>query len=906
MSIRRQLILIFSIIFLVGFLATTIIFNGFLVKRLKEIELFSIKREFATLSQFLDNHIRYISSVAENEAYWDNIYNFVNGKNPEFVKKNFDPENETLKNLGIDFFVVFNKNSEILFNRCIQNRKICKKIGSVSTKIVKNGNEKTGFIRAGNYLFSISVKYILPTNELKEPAGFLVVGKLIDKNFFNSLLKDSYFEVKNEKLTLKKNVFTLKEGKYILSIFDSENDSRYVFRFSVQDIFGKIQPAFDGIIHRVIWENAKTTLLIFQIFLIAIFTGLFIVTFYSMEKLVSEPINRLIRKIKRIKTEKDFPEDISEDYGSKDINLLSSEIQEMVNRINELFQQLSEKNQIFKVIAENTPIGIYIFSHKFEFINRAFEKISGYSKEEILGKDVSIFLTEVDEKTKNRILEAIDRRLKGEQFRNEFQIDIKTKDGKRKTVLIIANTIFISGKPYGLGIAIDITEIKNLEKRLIELIEKDSLTGLYSRYAFTNKLREFIDLYSRDGKIFFLLFLDLNNFKKINDSFGHAIGDKVLQIIAERLKSSFRKTDIIGRLGGDEFGILITTYSKFDDIKEIIKKLFWEIEKPVKIENSVFNLTTSVGVAVFPEDGTDAETLLKRADIAMYQAKELSRETGKSEVMFFSKELERKIKQKIEVEGELKKAIENNPEEFYLEYQPIVDLKTLKIEKLEALIRWNSSKFGKVYPDFFIPIAEETGMIKDITDIVIDKAVSQLQEWKSKGIETKISVNISPSEFKDKNFVDRIKTKIPEEFRNYFALEITENVLFEHTQSSIDKLKQLTDLGIEILLDDFGTGYSSLTYLKKFPITTLKIDRAFVKDIPDDKENRGIVMTIIKLARLLVVRSLAEGIETKEQLIFLRKSGCQYGQGYYFSKPKNASEIEKVLKKGFTDHEQFD
>jgi len=435
------------------------------------------------------------------------------------------------------------------------------------------------------------------------------------------------------------------------------------------------------------------------------------------------------------------------------------------------------------------------------------------------------------------------------------------------------------------------------------LIERDSLTGLYSRYAFTNKLKEFIDLYSREKKIFFLLFLDLNNFKKINDSSGHQIGDKVLQVIAERLKKAFRKTDIIGRLGGDEFGILITTYSKFDDIKEIIGKLFLEIEKPLKIDNSVFNLTTSVGVAVFPEDGKDVETLLKRADIAMYKAKELSRETGKSEVVFFSSELEKRIKQKIEIERELKRAVEKSPDEFYLEYQPIVNLKTLKIEKLEALIRWNSGKFGKVYPNFFIPVAEETVIIKNITDIVIDKVVSQLKEWKNKGIETKISVNISPSEFKDKNFVDRIKEKVPADLRKYFSIEITENVLLENTQSSIDKLRKLKDLGIEILLDDFGTGYSSLTYLKRFPIATLKIDRAFVKDIPSDKEDQGIVMTIIELARLLSVKSLAEGIESEEQLIFLREIGCQYGQGYYFGRSMPPSDVEKILKKGYIDPE---
>ena len=901
MSIRKRLILIFSIIFLIGFLTTTTIYNSVFIDNLKNIEKFFINREFTALSNFLESYLNYINSIAENEAYWDDLYNFVINPNKEFIKSNFDPENETLKSIGIDFFLIASSNQKVSLFRCILGEKLCNNLKKDITKMIKEKNQEiNGFLKNKNSVYLISAKYILPTNENKKPVGFLILGKIIDKKFINSLLRNSYMEVKeNIKITKNSPFFELKNGNYYLSVFPESNENKLYYVFYTKDINGKKIPIFEGSINRIIWQNAKQTLYMFQIFLILIFVGLFVATFISMEKLFSKPLNDLINRIRKITTQKDFDVNVKDKYGSKDIDNLSQEIQNMVNSIKNLFEELSEKNQIFKIIAENTPIGIYIFSDKFEYVNKAFEKLTGYKKEEIEGKPISIFMAELDENTRKKIYEAVKRRLKGEQFKNEFQAEIRTKNGTKKTFLVIANTIFLSGKPYGLGIALDITDMKRLEKKLIQLIEKDTLTGLLSRYAFSREIEQFVQLYTRDRKRFFLLFFDLNRFKNINDTYGHHIGDQVLKVIANRLTNILRKTDIIGRLGGDEFGILITTYSKFEDITKILEKIITEIEKTVNIENFSFNLTTSIGIAIFPDDGTDPETLLKRADIAMYKAKDIGRESWRSEAVFFSEDLEKKIKEKIDIERELKKALRENPEEFYLEFQPIVNLENLKIEKVESLIRWNSSKFGKTSPEKFIKIAEETGIIKEITDLVLEKSLSQLKDWRNKGISIKMSINISPTEFKDKDFVSRVVNKIPSDMRGSFSVEITENVLLEDVNLSIEKLRKLRSYGIEILLDDFGTGYSSLTYLKKFPLTMLKIDRDFIKGLPEDRDDQGIVTTIIKLAQLLNLSSIAEGIETEAQFLFLRNAKCQYGQGYLFSKPLPAESVEKLIIDGY-------
>lgn len=901
MSIRKRLILIFSLIFLIGFLTTTTIYNSVFIDNLKNVEKFFINREFTSLSNFLENYLGYINSTAENEAYWDDLYSFVINPNKEFIKSNFDPENKTLKNIGIDFFLIIAGDHKISLFRCILEQKLCNNVKNEMLKIIKEKNQEiNGFLKTKNCVYLISARYIPPTNENKDPAGFLVLGKKLDENFITGLLKNSYIKIQNGIPAIPESpVFRLKKGRYEASVYPGINDENLYYTFYAEDINRKKISLFEGSIHRIIWLNAKQAITMFQIFLILLFVGLFAATLISIENFVSRPLNVLIGKIRKITTEKDFDIKVKDSYGSKEIDLLSQEIQNMVNRIKDLFEELSEKNQIFKIIAENTPIGIYIFSDKFEYVNKAFEKLTGYQKEEIEGKPISIFMAELDENTKKKIYEAVKRRLKGEQFRNEFQAEIRTKDGTKKTFLVIANTIFLSGKPYGLGIALDITDMKRLEKKLIQLIEKDALTGLLSRYAFSREIKQFIQLFTREKRRFFLLFFDLNRFKNINDTYGHHVGDQVLKVIADRLTNTLRKTDIIGRLGGDEFGILITTYSKFEDITKILEKITAEIEKTVNIEDFSFNLTTSIGIAIFPDDGTDPETLLKRADIAMYKAKDNSKESGRSEAVFFSEDLENKIKEKIDIERELKKALKENPEEFYLEYQPIINLENLKIEKVESLIRWNSSKFGKTSPEKFIKIAEETGIIKEITDLVIEKSLSQLKDWRDKGISIKMSINVSPTEFKDRDFVSRVVNKIPSDMRSFFSVEITENVLLEDVNLSIEKLRKLRSYGIDILLDDFGTGYSSLTYLKKFPLTMLKIDRDFIKDLPEDKDDQGIVTTIIKLAQILNLSSIAEGIETEAQFLFLRNAKCRYGQGYLFSKPLPADSVEKIIRDGY-------
>jgi len=577
----------------------------------------------------------------------------------------------------------------------------------------------------------------------------------------------------------------------------------------------------------------------------------------------------------------------------------AEQIKDMLDRIENLIRTSSEKTELFRIISENAPIGIALYSDKIEYVNPAIEKITGYSREEIIGKEVKFLMGGMEDRVQESLLNAVKERLKGKQFKNEFQTRIRTKDGQLKDIWVISNTAKLSDRYLGLGIVLDITQIKDLERRLNELLDKDELTGLLSRFGFTRKVGELLEEIGGKGEKSFLMIVDISRFKVINDTYGHRIGDRLLKKLAERFRNVLHPADLIGRIAADEFGIFVAGQERFNQMASVIDSVIEAVEETIVIEDYRFNLTCSIGVSVFPDDGEDVDTLLKRADIALIRAKEKFLNTQRSSVVFFSKELEDKITRRLELERELRCALKYNPDEFYVEYQPICSLDNFRIEKLEALIRWNSARFGKLPPPEFIHIAEETGLIKQLTAIVFERVIADMNRWREEGLDPKVSINISPAEFKDSDFTNRIVSRLkPYGLERSVCIEITENVLLEDVEDATEKLKTLRAEGIQVLLDDFGTGYSSLTYLKRFPISILKIDREFIRELPENEDDRGIVITIIQLSQLLSIDAVAEGIEKESQVVFLKDIGCKYGQGYYFSRPVPPEVAEELLKKG--------
>jgi diguanylate cyclase (GGDEF)-like protein/PAS domain S-box-containing protein len=436
------------------------------------------------------------------------------------------------------------------------------------------------------------------------------------------------------------------------------------------------------------------------------------------------------------------------------------------------------------------------------------------------------------------------------------------------------------------------TQKSSLLEQMTHLAQHDSLTNLLNRSFFYQRMETAIKDAKLSASKGAVIFLDLDRFKLINDTMGHAIGDKLLKNVAIKLQEFLPEVETISRLGGDEFTILLPSIDNEAEAALIAQKVIDIFQEPWLIEGQDYNVTTSIGIAIYPNDGQDVETLMKHADTAMYKAKE----QGRNKYQFFTSLLNSKVMERVEMEKSLRLALKN--EDFIIHYQPQVDIIKGEIVGCEALIRWNHPKHGTIGPNQFIPLAEETGLILPIGDWVLAKVCGQTKAWNDLGLKhLKSSVNISASQFLQKDFVKSVAGIIADTGLNpsHLSLEITESVAMYDVELTKKVLSELQAMGISIAIDDFGTGYSCLNYLKRFPINTLKIDRSFVCDLPDDNDGKAIVASIIGLATNLNLNVIAEGVETKEQMLFLKGHNCSNIQGYLFSKPLSTEEFTELL-----------
>jgi len=432
--------------------------------------------------------------------------------------------------------------------------------------------------------------------------------------------------------------------------------------------------------------------------------------------------------------------------------------------------------------------------------------------------------------------------------------------------------------------------LKQEQKELYKLSTQDPLSGLYNRLSLIEKMNWLISKSKRSQAQFVLLFLDLDNFKNINDSRGHEFGDKVLKYIAKILIASVRENDIVSRLGGDEFVIILPDIEDNKAILEVIKRIQIALKEPVEFENSKYHITCSIGIAIYPKDGKSVIDLLKNADIAMYKAKAL----GKNNFHFFTENLNVEVQEKIKIQRLMYNAFENN--HFQLYYQPKVDIKTNKIVGCEALIRLIDPKQGVISPNKFISIAEENNFITPLGEWIMTEAVQQIKKWELTEFKhIHISINVSAIQFKDQDLLQKFRKAIQNIDPSKLDIELTESVLINNFAKKLQTIQGFKELGLTLSLDDFGTGYSSLSYLKNIPFDTLKIDKSFIDDLKNKKDQSFINM-IITIADELGLQVIAEGVEHKEQLEYLKKINCAQYQGYYCSRPLPVKEFEKLFK----------
>ncbi|SFR53712.1 PAS domain S-box-containing protein/diguanylate cyclase (GGDEF) domain-containing protein [Marinobacter daqiaonensis] len=527
------------------------------------------------------------------------------------------------------------------------------------------------------------------------------------------------------------------------------------------------------------------------------------------------------------------------------------------------------------------------------YLNPAAERITGWSGEDAIGKPVGEVVAVLDEASGQPVESMSELTLRTrDQSAHRSDILLERKDGRQVPVEEAAAPLWDSGGEF-LGVVVTIRDVSNvraLTAQLGYLATRDPLTGLPNRALLKDRLMQEVAHAERHGERLALMYLDLDLFKEVNDMLGHTAGDDLLVEVAERLKNCVRRSDTVCRVGGDEFILLLTEFGEMASLNELGSKVSDTLREPFELEGHTVEISTSVGISVFPDDGHDPDSLIRHADTAMYQAKAL----GRNNMQFFAPAMNRRARERRELQRELRKALAEK--QLSLHFQPQVELATGKVLAAEVLLRWRHPRLGSVSPNRFIPVAEERReLMISIGDWVLEESCRQARAWLDAGYPpVRVSVNVSMVQLRGDSLVDHV-ADVLDRFRlppNQLQLELTESVLMSDVAGAADRIRSLEKMGVRISVDDFGTGYSSLSYLKDLPVDELKIDQTFVHDLASDPDKAAIVNAIIRMGQSLNLRVIAEGVETSGLVDYLCANGCEYAQGFYFGKPVTAKRFE--------------
>ena len=580
------------------------------------------------------------------------------------------------------------------------------------------------------------------------------------------------------------------------------------------------------------------------------------------------------------------------ELGSKKLRLVNNKLNMTIDNLQKAGEQLQLSAQVFE--SSRDAITITDAQGTIITVNEAFTTTTGYPMAEAVGRNPRILQSGRHDKEFYRVMwasiqehghwqgEIWNKRKNGEIYPEWLKITA-AKNPSQDTTNYIAVFSDISG---------DISAAERIQR----LAYYDTLTDLPNRALLSDRLDLAIAHAKSSGYKCAVLFLDMDRFKNINDALGHSIGDQLLKSVATRLKECVREVDTVARMGGDEFVVVLDGAAETGSILSVARKMLHSLSQPYEVEGHNIRATPSIGISVYPEDGTDGESLIMNADSAMYHAKE----NGRNDFKFFVSDMKTKVTEKLFIESDLRKALEHG--QFVLYFQPQVDIRTGHIIGAEALIRWNHPTAGLISPAKFIPIAEESGLIIPLGEWILNEACRQNLAWQKAGLTPiSIAVNLSAVQFRQPNLCQLIGRVLSDTGLDphYLELELTEGLVMSNTDSAIATLNGFKEMGVHISIDDFGTGYSSLSYLKHFPIDYLKIDQSFIRDITANPDDAAITTAIINMAQGLNLRTIAEGVETAEQLKFLRLHSCDVVQGYYFSKPVPATEFADILQMSY-------
>lgn len=613
------------------------------------------------------------------------------------------------------------------------------------------------------------------------------------------------------------------------------------------------------------------------------------------------PMRELTRKLEAFDPSRPVPIELDA-AASNEIGMIAAAANKMSDNIihhadflNELNAEIEEGRHHLKEAQQIARMGSWRVdpdTHACEFSDQMYVLLGKDSEDASVNWET--FLEAIDERDRRAFANAVDGTA---QSHAPFRLLHKLVNVHGEMMYVLTEGKLShrrDGQVVVSGITMDVSEQTESQRMIEKLAFYDPLTNLPNRLLLNDRLQKAIKIAKRRRDKIAVLFLDLDRFKNVNDTLGHTLGDLLLKEVAARLRRTLRDSDTISRIGGDEFIVLIPDINNAEDAIVVAQKLISALQERWELGDKALFTTTSIGITLYPDHSDDVETLIKYADTAMYRAKE----GGRNRYQFYDLSMSEKITKKLEIEHEMREAIVTM-EQFELYYQPKISLRSGAIVGAEALIRWNHPNIGLVFPDDFIPIAENTGMIIQIGEWVIHEAARRVEQWRKEGIvPLKLAVNLSGRQFASPTLLHQI-TEVLNRYDikpQYLEFEVTESVSMISLKESLKVLHQLRDLGVGVNIDDFGTGYSSLAYLKQFPVDTLKIDKAFIMNMLEDQDDRTIVESIVSMSKAMGLKIVAEGVETLEHVKLLKKMGVDFAQGYYFSKPIPFSQFDRLYR----------